>query len=637
VPEVFDEQNPAFAWTRKQLATVLSPAELTAARRTTINAHYTNRALVHVIWDGARQLGFAAGQVLEPGCGSGNFIGLAPEGARMTGVELDSVTAGIAAVLYPNADVRAGSFAEAREPDGSYDLVIGNVPFGKIALHDRRHNRHGHSIHNHFILKSLHMTRPGGLVMVLTSRYTMDARNPAARREMVTLADLVGAIRLPSGAHRQTAGTEVVTDLLVLRRREPGQPPEATAWEQTRVADVDGAQIPVNEYFLDHPAAVLGDLAAVHGAYGSDDLAVRFSGDDVPSALGHLAATARERGLVWTPATTTTARPDELLAVRSEDADGCLHAHPDGSFTRTQNGAELPHEVPRSQARELRLLLRLRDVTRSLLSEESASAEDTPQIAELRTELNRCYDGYLQTYGPLNRYTLRRTGRVDPATGEPVMARIQPLRGGFRDDPYAPVVLALEDFEPAGQRAAKAAIFRERVIAPRAPQLGAEAPADALAICLDTRGEVSLPEIGRLLGTAEDDARVQLGTLVFDDPQTGQLIPAAEYLSGNVRDKLRAAEHAAADDPRFTANVAALRAVLPADLTPGQIDARLGAAWITADHVQQFLRDILDDDGLQVEHPGGQVWAVRGRHLTVLATSTWGTSRYPHPSSCGRF
>jgi N12 class adenine-specific DNA methylase len=436
-------------------------------------------------------------------------------------------------------------------------------------------------------------------------------------------------------AHRQAAGTGVVTDLLILRRREPGRPAEATAWERTRMIGLDGAQVPVNEYFLDHPEAVLGELAAVHGACNAGDLVVRATADPATAlaqALDRVAASAAARGLAWAPAASGGPRPAGTPARRSAELDGFLRACPDGTFTRAEHGTEVPHPVPAAQAGELRLLLRLRDAARALLAAEAATGEDTAQIDALRAELNRCYDTYLATYGPVNRYTLRATGRSHPATGEPVTARIQPPRGGFRADPYAPLVHGLEEFEPVGQRAAKAAIFRERVIAPRTPRLGADTPADALAICLDTRGEPGLPEIARLLGTTEGDARAQLGTLVFDDPASGRLVPAAEYLSGNVRDKLRAAEQAAAADPRFAANVAELRQVIPPDLTPGEIGARLGAAWIGPGYVGQFLRETLDDPALVAEHPGGQVWAVRGATHTVLAASTWGTPRYPAPA-----
>ena len=287
--------------------------------------------------------------------------------------------------------------------------------------------------------------------------------------------------------------------------------------------------------------------------------------------------------------------------------------------------------MPRTQAAELRALLGLRDVAMRLLEAEAATPEDTRETETLREQLGLRYDRYAATYGPLNRFSLRRTGRADPATGESAMARVAPPQGGFRGDPFAPLVYALEEFQPAGQRAAKASIFTHRVIAPRTPRLGADTAADALAICLDTHGEAKLAEIARLLGVSEDQARAELGALVFDDPRTGRLIPAAEYLSGNVRAKLRAAEQAAHDDPRLGVNAAELRKVIPADLSPGEIDARLGAAWIDAGYVQQFLREILDDPRLRVEHPGGQVWAVRGNASSVLATSTWGTERYPAP------
>ena len=227
VPEVFDDRRAEFGWAREQLAALLSPDELAAARRNTLNAHYTDAALVRQMWRAVRALGFERGRVLEPGCGSGNFLAFAPGGAQVTGIELDPVTAGIAGLLYPGAEIRAESFADSRDAEGSYDLAIGNVPFGNMVLHDRRHNPAGHSIHNHFIVKALHLVRPGGLVAVLTSRFTMDARNPAARREIASLADLVGAIRLPGGAHQRAAGTSVITDILVLRRREPGRPPDA--------------------------------------------------------------------------------------------------------------------------------------------------------------------------------------------------------------------------------------------------------------------------------------------------------------------------------------------------------------------------------------------------------------------------
>jgi N12 class adenine-specific DNA methylase len=635
VPEVFDPRRPEYTPARVELASLLTPEELAAAARNTLNAHYTDAALVRAIWSGVQQLGFTGGRVLEPGCGSGNFIAFAPPGAQMTGIELEPVTAQIAAALYPDAQILAESFADTRAADGFFDLAIGNVPFGAIRLNDRRHNRGGHSIHGHFIVKALHLTRPSGLVAVLTSRYTMDARNPAVRREIGALADLVGAIRLPSGAHQRAAGTRVVTDLLILRRREPGREPDATAWEQTRTVDLDGAHVPVSEYFLDHPDHVLGELSAVHGAYRADDLVVIAEGDTgtaLAAALDRIAASARSRGLTWTPRTGPgVSVPAELAGAPSRQPDGYLQARADGTFTRVTDGQAVPYAVPRSQAAELRRLLALRDQVTALLEAEAATPEDTPDLDRLRRELGTSYDSYARAHGPVNRFSWRPTGHLHPGTGEEKMARIRPPQGGFRTDPFAPVVLALEDFDPVSQQARRAAIFTRRVVAPRNPRLGADTPADALAICLDLCGEVRLHAIARLLGVSEDQARHELGTLVFDDPGTSRLVPAAEYLSGNVRAKLDVAERAAAEDPRYEVNAAGLRNVIPADLAPAEISARLGAAWIDAGVVRQFLREILDDRAIKVEHPGGQIWTVTGVRSTVLATSTWGTSRYPAP------
>jgi len=635
-PEIFDDRKTEYDRARGELRDLLSPAEIAAAARNTLNAHYTDAGLVQAIWAGVGQLGFTAGRVLEPGCGSGNFIAFAPDRASVTGVELEPVTAQIAAALYPDAEIRNESFADTRGREGAFDLAVGNVPFGKAALHDRAYNQGGHSIHNHFIIKSLRLVRAGGLVAVITSRYTMDSRNPAARREIAALADLAGAVRLPSGAHQQAAGTKVVTDLLIFRRREPGRPPDGTAWEQTRTIELDGTEVPVSEYFADNPDMVLGTLRAVSGAYNADDLVVTPDGDTrqaLERALGRIAGSAGSRSLTWTAAPAAGNHLAEPLAgPRSALPDGHLQAHDDGTFTQVAEGQVIPFPVPGSQSAELRQLLGLRDAVTGLLEAEAGSLDDSPELERKRRDLNARYDAYLRAYGPVGRFSWRRTGRTDPETGEEKLSRARPPQGGFRSDPNAPLVQALEHFDPVSQTAAKAAIFTSRVVAPRNPRLGADNPADAVAICLDVCGEVQLQAVARLLGIDQEQARRDLGTLVFDDPETGRLLPAAEYLSGRVRHRLETAERAAADDPRYDINVTELRKVIPAGLTPAEITARLGAAWIDASYVRDFLREILQDGSLRAEHPGGQVWTVRGDRHTVLATSTWGTSRYPAPA-----
>lgn len=637
VARVFDDRHERFDWARAELAELLSESEVRAAARNTLNAHYTDLALVQRIWQAVRDLGFTGGRVLEPGCGSGNFLGQAPDDAHLVGVEVEPTSAAIAQQLYPDAQILAESFADTRVPDGSFDLAIGNVPFGDVRLTDRTHNPAGHAIHNHFILKALRLTKPGGLVVVLTSRYTLDARVPGARREMASLADLLGAVRLPSGAHRRAAGTDAITDLLVLRRREPGRRPADLDWEQAPRTDINGAQITINQYFLDHPDRVLGRLTSHEnrGMYRADDLVVDHPNlDTLPNqlaaALNAIVEHARIHDLLANPTEAGPAEPVALVSAHSARPEGSIRANGDG-FVRLEQGIEAPFHVPHRQSAELRALLGIRDTVVELLNTEAATRDHTPRIDQFRATLNTRYDAYLARYGPINRFTWRRTGRIDPETGEEKHARVTAKLGGFRLDPHAPTVLALEQFDGATQTATKTDIFTQRVVAPRQPRLEADSPADAMAICLDTHGELRIDEIARLLGTNAIEARHQLGTLVFDDPDSGLLVTAADYLSGNVRAKLRIARAAAEDDSRYDVNVAALAEVIPPPLKPEEIHAALGAAWIGATDVQAFLRETLQDPSLVVEHPGGTVWGVDGDKFGVQATQVWGTEDMPAP------
>ncbi|MGH9164663.1 MAG: methyltransferase domain-containing protein, partial [Acidimicrobiales bacterium] len=320
LPQLFDEDNDTYATQRARARQLLGDEDAwAAARRTTLNAHYTSAEVVGAMWRTVGELGFAGGRVLEPGCGSGNFLGLAPEGCDLTGVEADPTTAAIARHLYgARAIIRHARFEALVVPDGHFDLVIGNVPFAKLTPHDPRHNRSRQALHNYFIIKSLHLTRPGGLVAVLTSRYTIDARNPGARREIDELADLVGAVRFPAGAFSQSSGTEVVCDLLVLRRREAGAEHRGPAWTNTVAAPVEaaGESLFVNEHLVAHPQFVLGRLGVHRGMYREKELTVEATGPLGPAmdaAFGHLVDEARSAGLTMTPGATT----EEPLVVRT--------------------------------------------------------------------------------------------------------------------------------------------------------------------------------------------------------------------------------------------------------------------------------------------------------------------------------
>ena len=642
LPAVFDDDNADWSELRAQVRGRLDDRAWDAARRTTLNAHYTPALVVEQLWASVRELGFVGGRVLEPGCGSGNFVGMAPAGLdlEIVGVELDPTTARVAAALYPHAEIRAEGFERCRLAPDSFDLTVGNVPFAKVVLHDPAHNQGRHSLHNYFILKSLDLTRPGGLVAVMTSRFTLDARNPAARREMAERADLLGAVRLPAGALRAAAGTDAVTDVVLLRRREPGRPPRADEpWERVGALEVDGGEVSINEYFARHPERVLGQLVAGGGQYSQTDLQVRARpdrplGPALAEALAGIVSEARAADLAWAPGLPARVERHAVAGGvwQAHHKEGSIVATATGGFARVVDGSPGAYEVkPRKDAGELRAVLGLRDSLSTLLDLEVATLDDGP-AEQARGELNRHYDAYVARYGALNRFALVRTGRSDPDSGADLYRRSFPTMGGFRTDPDYHSVLALEMFDPETQTARRAPILEGRVLAPRQARHGADSAQDALAICLDEHGRVDLEVIARLLGADPATARAELGELVWDEPPTGErLVPAPEYLSGDVRAKLAVAEAAAGLDGRWAANVEALRRVVPAELGPGEIDARLGSSWIPPGDVRQFLIDVVGCSRPIVEYvPVTAAWAVTVPTVdrsSVAVRSEWGTDR----------
>jgi N12 class adenine-specific DNA methylase len=613
-----------------------------------LNAHYTSAPVVTAMWAAARGLGVdGPARVLEPGCGSGNFLGFAPPGMTLTGVELDATTGRIAQHLYgARSTVHIGAFEDLRVEDGAFDLVIGNVPFAKVTPHDPHHNRGRHALHNYFLLKSLHLTRPGGVVLALTSRYTLDARNAAARREMAMLADLVGAIRLPEGAFARSSGTDVVVDLLVLRRRLPGAEPSGPAWERAISLDLpalDGSRsggeaLEINEYFVEHPAHVLGELTADRGMYREHELTVAPTGDlgvQLPEALDRLVADATAAGLGY------VARADDgrgAVAPERPAASGAFdltHAQ-DGSFV-TSDRAEIAQVVrgvavayePRvaKDRSELVRLVGLRDAARTVLGVQ-LDGGDEPALRAAQEVLADRYRDYVRVYGPINRSSRARTGRRDP--GEEVFRRVRPRMGGFREDPDWPLVVALEVFNDETQQARPAAIFHDRIIDPPHERHAVDSPDEAVAVCLDESGKVTLERAAELLGVDPTSARQRLGQLVYDEPGSGRLVPASEYLSGNVREKLDAARASVPADDRFRINVGAIERVLPRQLEPAEITARLGSPWIPSRDIETFAADVLGA-AVDVEHlPQLGHWSARlrdGSRRSVSLTSEWGTGR----------
>ena len=652
IPQVFDDADDRFAAERAQIRQLLGTEEAwSQARRTTLNAHYTSASVVTAMWSAVRDLGVDGPvRVLEPGCGSGNFLGFAPPDAVLTGVELDPTTAAIARHLYGDrATIHTGAFEDLRVEDGAFDVAIGNVPFAKVTPHDPHHNRGRHALHNYFLLKSLHLTRPGGLVVALTSRYTLDARNAAARRETAMLADLVGAVRLPERAFARSSGTAVVVDLLVLRRRLPGAEPIGPAWEHVVPIDLpatgattdqgSGEPLEVNEYFDAHPDRVLGDLAAARGMYRDHELTVIPSGDlevQLPAALQRLVADATSAGLrfVVAPPSATSRRQAPEVATGTFDLthaqDGSFVTSTKGDIAQLRGGATVTYQPRVAKDRsELARLIGLRDAARSVLGVQlDGGSEDDLRTAQ--QVLTDRYDSYRRVHGPINRSSQARTGRRDPETGEELYRRVRPRMGGFREDPDWPLVAALEVFDDETQQARPAAIFSERIIDPPHERHSVDSPDEAVAVCLDESGRVSLERAAELLGLDAPTTRQRLGRLVYDEPGTDRLIPAAQYLSGNVRTKLDAARVAAAEDPRYRVNVADLEAVLPRQLEPADITARLGSPWIPSRDVESFAGEVLDAT-VDVEHlPQLGHWSARlrdGSRRSVALTSEWGTSR----------
>jgi N12 class adenine-specific DNA methylase len=590
------------------------------------------------MWGLVGDLGFDEGEVLEPGCGSGNFIGLAPPGARLTGVELDATTAAVTRHLYgERATIHTGPFESLGDPDGRYDLVIGNVPFAKVSPYDRRHNQGRHALHNYFLLKSLHLTRPGGLVAALTSRYTLDAHNPAARAEMAELADLVGAVRLPAGAFRESSGTDVVTDLVVLRRREARRRPAGLAWLRTQPLAAGDVEDPpaVNEVFAAHPELVAGHLGVTRGMYRDGELTVEATGalaEDLGACLGAVVAHARRHRMALSPRSEAASLPSRhaLPEAPGELEEGGFVVSAEGTIQRARSG-RMESYSPRvaKDTWELRRLIALRDAAQATLAVQLTHGSDA-ELAEAQGVLAERYDDYRRLYGPLNRSTTVRTGRVDPDTGADQLRQQRPRMGGFRDDPSWPLVAALEVFDEETQTAIPAAIFTTRVLDPRPRQRGVDTPAEAVAVSLDEAGAITASRVAELLGTGEAEARESLRGLAWEDPTSGELVPTARYLSGDVRAKLEAAEAAASDDDRWQANVIALAGVLPRQLRAGEITAQLGAPWVPATDVQAFGTEVLGVE-LDVEQLAmlGQ-WAVAlrsGSRVSVSLTSQWGTAR----------
>ncbi len=614
--DAFDPDKDSWAREYTQLKELLSPEEYTAARASTLNAHYTSPTVIRAIYDAVEQMGFRTGNILEPSCGVGNFFGMLPEsmqGSRLYGVELDSITGRIARQLYPEATVTVAGFETTSQRD-FYDLAVGNVPFGNYKVNDKAYNQLGFSIHNYFFAKALDQVRPGGVVAFVTSRFTMDSKDSSARKYLAQRADLLGAVRLPNNAFKANAGTEVVSDILFLQKlerpidREPewvqvGQTPEGYT---------------INQYFVDHPDMVLGELSAESTQYGREDVTVDpIEGADLAGQLKE--ATAKIQGRY-----VTVERADAEL---DEGASHILPADPnvknfsytvvDGEVYYRENSVMTPVELSGDAKERVKGMVELRGLVNELISYQ---LEDFPDadIAAKQAELNAAYDAFTAKYGLLND---RKNGRL------------------FEDDSSYYLLCSLENLDENGKLKSKADMFTKRTIRPERAVTHVDTPAEALAVSIGEKGRVDLPYMAELLGTPEDFGRItgELRGVIFQDPSDQNWKTADEYLSGNVRNKLQIAKLAAANDPAFAVNVEALTKAQPKELEASEIDVRLGATWISPDIIQKFMNETFQIPfylryAIRVKFsPSTAEWRIEGKtktgHNDVMAYETFGTTR----------
>jgi len=630
------------------LRAAVAAEEYAALARCTQYAHYTPEWLARAIWQALIQMGFRGGRILEPGLGTGLFLALMPEGvrgsSRVTGVELDPVTAGIARLLYPQQDIRNADFAKIDLPQ-TFDLAIGNPPFSdRIVQSDLAYKGMGLRLHDYFIVKAIDALRAGGLAAFVTSHGTMDKRESGTRERISASADLLAAIRLPEGAFRATAGTDVVTDVLFFQKRDASEAYGGQPWDGLTTLTSATGEIAINRYFAEHPEMVLGEHQLRRGIYGpapTYSCAPRPGCETEAELLRALKALTSE--LPQRPPSFTEAVQDDLRAENKPierigtAADGALLKEGSffigamGALMQIVNAAATPVPVKSTRqdqgiqpkaARVIRGLIPIRDAVRQILRAQEADQPWTGAQQRLRV----AHATFTRNFGPINLTTI--TTQTDAETGEVRETHRRPNLSPFLDDPDCWLVSSIEEYDLESGIARHGAIFTERVIAPPAPAV-IESAADALAVVLNETGCVDPARIAGLLGREEDEVLAELGDTVFRNPETQAWETADAYLSGAVRTKLRAATEAAALDPGFARNVEALTRVQPEDLPPSAITARLGAPWVPAEDVALFAAEAMQTETTVTHTEAVACWTVETWRFagTAAGTTEWGTSR----------
>ena len=611
----------------EELQSLLSPAEYASAKRTTFNAFYTSPVVIAGMHAALTRLGVPADAlVLEPGCGTGNFLAQAPAGLRFVGVELDGISGRIARARHPRHTIRIEDFQTTKSPPGGFDAVIGNVPFADLKLSYQGQKL---ALHDYFLSKSVDALAPGGVLAVVTSRFTLDKQNAAVRESLARRADFLGAIRLPSDAF-QREGTAVVTDILFLRKRHPDEPARHADpdWTATAPLDIEGTSVAVNRYFLDHPEMVLGTWSRQDTLYG-EGLSV-IGGVDLAGALtgaiGRLPELPPRLSVADTPVAAPAFVPPPPERHPTESSlflgeDRRLYQVNDGRAEPVVYGG-VTLSAKTTVGRRVIGLVGLRDLARRVLQSQN-EGWPAEQRADARRQLNRAYDAFVAAHGPVNKTTFSHTAKGGTTRRTPNLVR-------FRDDPDAMLVMALEEYDETTGIAAKAPLLLRDVVGPTPPVTRVGTAEEGLLVSLDRTGGVDLPLIASLYGKPEAAVAAELGELVYRDPATEGWTTADAYLSGDVRAKLRLAEAAG---PAYARNAAALREVQPEDVLPGDIDANLGAPWIPAEDIRGFAAELFQvpEAAVSVGHLAQDaVWSLEAGYAaqrSVAATADYGTPR----------
>ena len=622
--DAFDPDKNSWAKEYAELKGLLSEEEYKAARGSVLNAHYTSPTVIRAIYDAVERMGFRTGNILEPSMGVGNFFGMLPESmadSRLYGVELDSITGRIAQKLYPEANIKVAGF-ETTDRRDFYDLAVGNVPFGNYKVNDKAYNKLNFSIHNYFFAKAIDQVRPGGIVAFVTSRYTLDSKDSAARKHIAERADLLGAIRLPNNAFRANAGTDVVSDIIFLQKRDRPMDHEP-AWVQLGKT-ADG--IAINSYFADHPEMILGKLTTESTQYGKEEATVvpiegANLADQLREAVQQLEGQYLEAAAEVPDIAETEAERRTLPA--DPDVKNFSYTVVEGDVYYRENSVMTQVELSGNAKDRVVGMVELRQIVNELIDRQ---LNDYPEedIKEAQEQLNAAYDAFTAQYGLLND---RKNGRL------------------FEDDSSYYLLCSLENLDEQGQLKSKADMFTQRTIRPERVVTSVDSPSEALAVSIGEHGKVDLPYMAELLGTPGEYAQItgELSGVIFKDPNADPADPEAgwqmadEYLSGDVRTKLRTAQLAAETNPEFAVNAEALLKAQPKDLEASEIDVRLGATWLSPEIIQKFMAETFQipyymRHSINVKFSQRTAeWRIEGKTAMgkgdIMSCETYGTSR----------